>query len=95
MTTTFVALARKIGLRSEAGQPGPRLHDLRHSMAVRALERATATDRDSVNRHILALTTYLGHGNVAATYWYLEATPALLRQVANLAEKTHIERTSK
>lgn len=95
VTMTFAALAREIGLRSESGRPGPRLHDLRHSMAVRALERATATDRDSVNRHILALTTYLGHGNVASTYWYLEATPALLRQVAKLAEKTHNERTSK
>ena len=95
VTITFAALARRIGLRSEPGRHGPRLHDLRHSMAVRALERATATDRDSVNRHILALTTYLGHGNVASTYWYLEATPALLRQVATLAETTHNERISK
>lgn len=95
VTITFAALARRIGLRTELGRSGPRLHDLRHSMAVRALERAIATDRDGVNRHILALTTYLGHGNVASTYWYLEATPALLRQVARLAEKTHNERTSK
>lgn len=95
VTITFAALARRIGLRTESGRSGPRLHDLRHSMAVRALERATATDTDGVNRHILALTTYLGHGNVASTYWYLEATPALLRQVARLAENKHNERISK
>jgi integrase/recombinase XerD len=48
--------------------------DLRHTFAVRGL--ATCPDRrDQVGRHMLALTTYMGHAKVASTYWYLESTP--------------------
>ena len=35
---------------------------------------------------MLALATYLGHVNIAATYWYLEATADLMRDVAAAAE---------
>ena len=38
---------------------------------------------------MLALSTYLGHVDVASTYWYLEATPALMRQVALAAEQRY------
>jgi hypothetical protein len=31
---------------------------------------------------MLALATYLGHVNINATYWYLETTPELLREIA-------------
>ena len=71
------------------------MHDLRHSFAVRSLEKAIATDSDSVNRHILALSTYLGHVNVSSTYWYLEATPTLLRQIAEAAENAQTRRASR
>ena len=68
VTGMFVKLARQVGLRGGPGEPGPRLHDLRHRFAVRSLEHAVATDRDSANRHMLALATYLGHNNVSSTY---------------------------
>ena len=32
---------------------------------------------------MLALTTYLGHTQVADTYWYLQATPRLMRDIAD------------
>jgi len=32
------------------------------------------------------LATYLGHANINATYWYLETTPELLRDIAVVAE---------
>jgi integrase/recombinase XerD len=32
---------------------------------------------------MLALSTYLGHSKVADTYWYLEATPDLMRNIAD------------
>src|SRR2546429_7349769 len=35
---TFIFLLRKLGVREGPGQPGPRLHDLRHTFASRALE---------------------------------------------------------
>lgn len=60
--------------------PRPRLHCLRHTFAVRALEASASTD---VAEHQLALTTYLGHATVASTYWYLEATPRLLASIAD------------
>lgn len=86
LTDTFIKLARKTGLRGGPGEPGTRLHDLRHGFAARSLEAALATDRDRVHRHMLALGTYLGHVSVSSTYWYLEATPLLLRQIADVAE---------
>ncbi len=63
----------------------PRWHELRHTFAVRALE-ASPKGRQQVGRHLLALATYMGHVNIDATYWYLEATPELLRDIARAAE---------
>ena len=50
---------------------------------------AIATDRNAVDRHILALATCPGHANVSSTYWYLEATPVLLRRIARDTENAH------
>lgn len=91
----FFKLAYQTGLRGTRSEPGPTLHDLRHTFAVRSLEKAIATDSDCVNRHILALSTYLGHVNVSSTYWYLEATPTLLRQIAEAAENAQTRRSSR
>lgn len=84
VTRTFIKLARACGLRSASGR-GPRLHDLRHSSAVRSLEQC-GNDRGAVDRHMLALSTYLGHACLSDTYWYLEATPVITRQIARAAE---------
>lgn len=92
VTDMFIALARRTGIRAGPGEPGPRLHDLRHTFAVRSLEAVIATDSESVNRHMLALSTYLGHSRVSNTYWYLEATPVLLRKIADATERTHLGR---
>jgi integrase len=81
----FRRLSRKIGLRGEPGRPGPRIHDLRHTFAVRSLEQCPCDDA-AVSRHILALSTYLGHAHVADTYWYLQATPGLMVQIADASE---------
>ncbi len=94
LSKIFLRLARQIGFRGGPGELGTRLHDLRHGFATRSLENAVAVDRDSVSRHVLALSTYLGHVNMASTYWYLEATPVLLREIARAAEHTHLRRTS-
>jgi hypothetical protein len=49
---------------------------------VRALE--TCPDgRDRITKHMLARSTYLGHSKVADTYWYLEAIPDLMRNIAD------------
>ena len=50
-------------------------------------------DREDPDRHMLALATYLGHTHVSGTYWYLEATPALLRGIAETTERVHARRS--
>ena len=81
--TTFKSAVNCIGLPRSHGRPTP--HSLRHTFAVRALE-ACPDDRDRIGQHMLALSTYLGHGNVSYTYWYLEATPELMEGIAERCE---------
>ncbi len=63
--------------RARGDHPAPRIHDLRHSFICHRLERWHAQGLD-VDRHILALSTYVGHAKVTDTYWYVTATPELL-----------------
>ena len=35
---------------------------------------------------MVALSTYLGHSSVVHTYWYLEATPDLMADIAAAGE---------
>lgn len=84
----FVRLSRSVGLRDptvHAGR-GPRLHDLRHRLAVTTLMRWYRSGVD-VERRLAALSTYLGHTKVTDTYWYLQATPELLRLALERVEK--------
>jgi integrase/recombinase XerD len=67
------------------GNRWPRIHDIRHTFAVRALE-SSPQGRQRVGQHMLALATYMGHVNINATYWYLESTPELLRDIAAASE---------
>lgn len=88
----FRILARRLVVRPDPGTSGPRIHDLRHTFAVRSLEQCTG-DREAVARHMLALSTYLGHASLVATYWYLQATPRILADVAARAE-AFVERSA-
>lgn len=84
--TAFHDIIEKIGLPRGEGLPHPTIHSLRHTFAVRALE--TCPDgRDRITKHMLALSTYLGHSKVADTYWYLEATPDLMRNIADSCQR--------
>lgn len=74
---TFHQLLREVGLRTASDHRGPRLHDLRHTFAVRTLIRWYRAGLD-VERQLPVLATYLGHGSVEWTYWYLSAAPELL-----------------
>lgn len=81
----FLELARSTGLRPGPGTPGPRLHDARHTFAVRALEACRGGGAE-IARHILALSTYLGHAHPSDTFWYLHATPKLMQGIACAGE---------
>lgn len=77
---TFRQLINNAGVGADAPSP-PRLHDLRHTFAVRTLLAWYRNDQD-VQAKIPSLSTYLGHREPASTYWYLSAAPELLALAA-------------
>lgn len=80
VSTTFRQLVDTAGIG--AGAPAaPRLHDLRHTFAVRTLLGWYRADED-VQAKIPSLSTYLGHREPSSTYWYLSAAPELLALAA-------------
>jgi len=74
---TFSRVRNRLGWTSHNRARRPRIHDLRHSFAVRRLLRWYEEGVD-VDRKILALATYLGHAKATDTYWYLSAVPELM-----------------
>ncbi|WP_457102117.1 tyrosine-type recombinase/integrase [Microbacterium sp. P5_E9] len=81
----FRTVAAKMGLPRGRGNRRATPHSLRHAFAVRALQ--TCPDgRDHITKHLLMLSTYLGHTKAADTYWYLEAVPELMRSIAERCE---------
>jgi integrase len=78
----FARISRAVGLRADTGTRcvgrGPRLQDFRHCFAARQLFAWYRAGLD-VGRELPKLTTYLGHVDIAHTYWYLEAVPELLQ----------------
>jgi integrase len=74
---TVRCLIRRAGIKPRSNGCRPRLHDLRHSFAVRTVIDAYRTDADVAAR-LPVLSTYLGHVHPANTYWYLSAAPELL-----------------
>lgn len=76
---TFNRLTTTLGLRTATVRP--RMHDLRHSFAVRTL---IGWHRSGipVEARMPVLSNYLGHVNPAGTYWYLSAAPELMELAA-------------
>lgn len=75
----FGKLTGKVGLRpvrEDARRPS--LHSFRHSFAVRRLRAWHEAGLD-VQTLLPTLSVYLGHVRPEDTYWYLTATPDLLR----------------
>ena len=81
----FRTISRQIGLRKPGGGSGPRLHDFRHRFAVETL-LSWYRRGENVTRRMPLLSTYLGHGNVSGTYWYLTNTPELMSAAGELLE---------
>lgn len=83
---TFSRLRQRLGWTAEGRAQRPRIHDMRHTFAVRRLLRWYEDGAD-VDGKILALATYLGHAKVSDTYWYLSAVPELLAMTAQRFER--------
>ena len=81
----FRELLRRAGLDQAPTLRRPRLHDLRHTFAVKTLI-GWYRDGLDVPARMPLLATYLGHGDPARTYWYLSAAPELLALCAGRLE---------
>jgi integrase len=79
---TLRAVARCLKLPARAA----RLHNFRHTFAVRALE-VCPEGRQRVAQHMLAVSTYLGHARVSDTFWYLRSTPQLMIEITEVSER--------
>ena len=88
--SNFAKIGQRIGLREK--QPGtkfgrgPRLHDMRHTMASKTILDWFRSGR-SPDREMYKLSTYLGHLNPGGTWWYIEAVPELLSLASERAEQ--------
>ena len=64
-----------------------RIPHKRHTFAVRTLLK-WYRDGGDVEARMPLLSTYLGHINPAATYWYLSAAPELMALAAERLERS-------
>jgi site-specific recombinase XerD len=78
---TFRQLCIQIGLHAPEDRSGPRLHDYRHRFATETLLRWYRNGAD-IERHLPALSTFLGHSRTSDTYWYISACPELMGEAA-------------
>ena len=83
----FLRLSHRIGFRKPTDRNGPRIHDFRHTFAVKTVMnwyRNAAT----VEQNMPLLSTYLGHVKPSDTYWYLSSVPELVG-LAAIRLETH------
>jgi integrase len=83
---TFRQLRRRAGLQPRSASCRPRIHDLRHTFAIRTVLDGYQDDGD-VQPRLSLLATYLGHVHPDSTYWYLSAAPELLALAGQRLER--------
>jgi integrase len=86
---TFRQLRSRAALQPRSASCRPRIHDLRHTFAIRTLLDGYHDNGDMQPRLSL-LATYLGHVHPDSTYWYLSAAPELLALAGQRLER-HLE----
>lgn len=87
ISKTFASLREAAGIVVPPGRRCPRPHDLRHSFAVATL-LDWYHDGVDVQARLPQLSTYLGHVDPKATFWYLTGSPELLALAAARIEHT-------
>jgi integrase len=80
-STIFPRLVREAGIQSSSRRT-PKLHDVRHTFAVKTLV-SWYRDGLDVEPRLPLLSTWLGHTTPRDTYWYLSAVPELLELIAD------------
>jgi integrase len=82
----FNELRGQLGWVDRGAHGNPRIHDLRHSFAVRRLMLWHEQGID-VDQAMLTLSTYLGHAKISNTYWYLTGVPELMALAGSKFER--------
>lgn len=94
VASTDLAFRRVVvasGVRTSVGTM-PRLHDMRHTFAIRRLVAWYRSGAD-VQRMLPLLSTYLGHISIVSTQCYLMMTPDLLNEASHrFADFAHADR---
>ena len=85
--TVFSRLRPRLGWKARGDYPSARLHDLRHTFAVRRLQR-WREEGQSIEHALFWLCTYLGHARISDTYWYLTGVPELMAAIGERFERT-------
>lgn len=67
---------------------GPRVHDIRHTFAVRRLE-AWYREGADLSSKLPVLSTYLGHESIAGTQRYLQLTVSLHPDLSSVLEQQY------
>ena len=80
------------GLKPRSAACRPRIHDLRHSLAVATLLGWHRSGAD-VQAMMPRLSAYLGHADPRHTYAYLSAAPELLALAAGRLQAFQEEET--
>jgi integrase len=73
----FIELRDRLRWINRGAHDGPRIHQLRHSFAVRRVMLWHGQGID-IDQAMLSLSTYLGHAKISNTYWYLTGVPELM-----------------
>jgi len=82
----FKVIRQNIGLNREINGRYPRLYDFRHTFVCRRIQAWYEAGVD-VNAFIPKLSRYLGHKKIGDTYWYISATPELMKLTASRFER--------
>ena len=89
----FDRLRKQLGWRARGGHARPRIHDLRHTMVTRRVERWRA-EGVPIEHAMFWLCTYLGHAKISDTYWYVSGTPELMTLVGAQFERFALRRAT-
>lgn len=86
--TTFRWMLRVAKIPHGGRGQGPRIHDLRHTFAVRRLE-TWYRERADLSAMLPVLSTYLGHESLVGTQRYLQLTASLHPDLSSVLEQQY------
>ncbi|MEL7295969.1 MAG: tyrosine-type recombinase/integrase [Pseudomonadota bacterium] len=82
----FTVIRQHVDINRKINGRYPRLYDFRHTFVCRRIQVWYENGLD-VNSLIPSLSRYLGHKKITDTYWYVSATPQLMKLSASRFER--------